>query len=130
MNTTQRNAADAAILRELAAKTLGDSAFALNTNDLPGTAKRLRDALGYVERLMQATPGTQPNGFGGYSINAVNAHQPGGEFAGYDMNNPNGEAPAAPGIVGNAGQSRAYSINATNAGQSADEFAGYDINAL
>ena len=84
MTTMQRNAADAAILRELAAKTMNDSAFALNTNDLPGAAKRLRDALGYVERLMQATPGTQPNEFSGYSINAVNAQHSGDEFAGYD----------------------------------------------
>lgn len=121
MNTTitQRNAADAAILRELAAKTLGDSAFALNTNDLPGTAKRLRDALGYVERLMQGTPGAQPNGFNGYSINATNAHQAGGEFAGYDMNNPSGQAPAG----------KAAPITG-NAGQSGGEFDGYDMNAI
>jgi hypothetical protein len=124
MNTTiaQRNAADAAILRELAAKTLGDSTFALNTNDLPGAAIRLRDALGYVERLIQATgtPSAQPNGFNGYLMNAINAHQArGGEFTGYDMNNPSGKAPAgktAP-ITGNAGQA-------------GGEFAGYDLNAI
>lgn len=103
MNITQRNAADTAILRELAAKTMGDSVFALNTNNLPDAAKRLRDALGYVERLMQAAPGAQPNGFNGYSINAINSHQSGGEFAGYDMNNPSGEFDG-------------YSINGANKG--------------
>lgn len=78
---TMTRPTDAALLRELASKTLNDSAFAINTNDLQGAAKRLRDTLGYVERLIQAngTPGIQGNaghaggGFAGYSMNALNA---------------------------------------------------------
>lgn len=70
---------DNALLRELASKTLNDSAFALNTNDLQGAAQRLRGTLGYVERLIQAT--------GTPSIQG-NAGRQGGEFDGYDINNP------------------------------------------
>lgn len=105
---------DAALLRELASKTLNDSAFAINTNDLQGAAKRLRDTLGYVERLIQATPGIQGN-----------AGRPGDEFAGYDINHPE-RRPAPVMGVGFAG----YSINAVNAPKPGDDFDGYDLNAL
>lgn len=95
---------DAALLQELAAKTVNDSAFALNTNDLEGAAKRLRDALGYVDRLIKSrgAPGIQGN-----------AGLYGDEFAGYNINDPMGKK-AGP-LTANAG---------------AGEFDGYSINAL
>ncbi len=97
---------DAALLCELASKTLNDSAYAINTNDLQGAAKRLRDTLGYVERLIQAsgTPGIQGNA--GHLVD---------EFAGYSINDPYGLEKTP--VIGNAGTP-------------VDEFADYDINAL
>lgn len=68
---------DAQLLQELANKTLNDSMFALNINNLPDTVKRLRDTLGYVERLIQARD---------IQANASD------EFAGYSINDPFGKA--------------------------------------
>jgi hypothetical protein len=105
MNTTiQRNAADTAILRELAARALSDSIFSLNTNDTTGAAKRLQDGARYLERMQAMAPAI-----------VGNASQPHDDFAGYDCNNPHGEKQAP--LTGNAGQA-------------GDEFANYDINAL
>ncbi len=95
---------DTAILRELAAKTVNDSAFAINTNDLQGAAKRLRDAANYVDRLILATSQS------GIQANAGGCAN---DFTGYDINEPM-ERKATP-VTANAG---------------AGGFDGYDINAL
>ncbi|QKV52033.1 hypothetical protein [Comamonas antarctica] len=49
---------------------------------------------------------------------AANSHAA-GDFAGYDLNQPAGNAPAAPVVAGNSGQKAA-----------AGEFDGYDLNKL
>jgi len=95
--TTNQQAKDAAILRELAGKTLNASSFALNTDNLPDAAKGLREALGYVERLIQAlgAASIHSGDFHGYSINAALEDKPtpapssptaANAFAGYSLN--------------------------------------------
>lgn len=68
---------DAQLLCELAAKTIGDAAFAVNTNALTDARSRLTSALSLVNRAIAATPGIHGN-----------AGRTGGEFDGYDINNP------------------------------------------
>ena len=104
-----RRPTDTDLLRELASKTATDAVFAVNVNNLQDAQKRLSDALGYVQRLMQAS-----------GMPVVNA----GEFEGYDSNNPN--APLNPQLSAPG----RYSMNASNIIKPVDEFAGYDINAL
>lgn len=116
--TTQRPT-DAQLLSELAAKTIGDAAFAVNTHNLPDAANRLRSALSLIDRAIAATPGIQGNA--GHLTD---------EFAGYNINDPLG-LKNTPDTNPHKGAGFAgYSINAVNKSQPVDEFAGYDINAL
>lgn len=81
-------------LRHQALQAINDATFALNTFNPAEAAKALQKALGLAGQLVANAAGSD---FAGYSLNAfldeaapaAGALQ--GEFAGYDLNNPEGK---------------------------------------
>ena len=98
---TMPHPTDAQLLQDLASRKATDASYCVNVHDLAGARQALSAAQSYIDRLIQAR---------GIQANALTD-----DFAGYDINNPDGDQPAA--VTGNAGQPF-------------DEFANYSINDL